>query len=362
MDLESMGNFNNKAKIIFAFIFLFTASVFLAMWQEKEGNVSNCDNENDEAFLIMDNIRIDEDGGENIQSEIVKYNKDGAYVESRELLSNSQYDTCKMAENGNIIFAYREYDYGIRIYDSMLNIISNQHVDYKLSFLSTYIDIAPLDDGTFYLVGKAPSGNGENRYKIYKFSETGVKQNEFDLFEYQDSLYANVKMVISSDDGIVVSALDCQLFKVREDGDIVWNTSVDYTQNDNYECAVKYMLADADSSIYLILGITDESEIVKELLVKYDLNGEEKWRSEIGEDQDYIVSSVDLKIDLDGNIVVVGTQLSSFLGSQTPYGDAVIEKYSPEGNMIWSVKHDMIEECAIANESEEDEDDACGCF
>ena len=122
------------------------------------------------------------------------------------------------------------------------------------------------------------------------------------------------------------------ILKYNTQGDMVWSSEGDQSHTDRGAMALNH-----DGDVF-VAGRSMEHEAVNEedyLLLKVNSDGTKSWLNTYDGQYNEHNSPRDLNFDKDGNIYVLGWSEATGTNS-----DIVLIKYTPEGDMIWSVRYD----------------------
>ncbi len=122
------------------------------------------------------------------------------------------------------------------------------------------------------------------------------------------------------------------ILKYNTQGEMVWSSETDQSHTDRGAMALNH-----DGGVF-VAGRSTEHEAVNEedfLLLKLNSDGTKAWLNTYDGQYDESNIPSDLKFDKDGNIYVLGRSWATGTNS-----DIVLIKYTPEGELIWSVRYD----------------------
>ncbi len=224
---------------------------------------------------------------------------------------------------------------------------------YGGSGIESFKDVAPLDDGTYTIVGTSSSRNGDvaGNYGLgdvwlFQIDEEGtIIWN----MNYGSDEVDNGGAIISTDDGgfIVVGEQrnnvdymrDGYVFKINADKELVWEKTFGGSNNDHFNGIEKKL-----NGNFLISGYTNSNNgdisdfkgSVDAWVVEIDSDGNLIWSKTFGGTQlDFVYSTIQ---NNSSEFLIVGHTMSTNYDITDNNGgnDAWVIKLNQDGNVIWS--------------------------
>jgi hypothetical protein len=202
------------------------------------------------------------------------------------------------------------------------------------AFFSCISKIVRIDENGFlYSIGQ----NGNNSYCIAQYDTEGAYIWNAEYQVESDSISSLSNVLINNNNELTITGSGFSTFSFNDAGDFLWHTqppSVVPANHGSERIADLFLLDDGNSiitgdHIETFNSVFDTD--VDAYTIKLDNNGNILWsyRHQFGEDDRQTSNTIDQ--DLDGNIIVAGTE-----GAGLHY-KFLINKYDIDnGNLIWS--------------------------
>ncbi len=276
---------------------------------------------------------------------VLKYNSSGVLLWDFVYNGNGNADdvanSCVLDSSGNLFVTGKSFGIGTGYDIITMMIDSSGTLSWNRIFSNgsgntteAGIFIVENHSNEFFVCG---TGSGDLILLKYDQFGTLLWERTFNsiIYGYDDVNYLkldhNGNIIVTGNTTDVSGWQDILLLKYSSDGMLIWSKSFGLNQNWNeypYSCTV-----DDDNNIYLTGEYTNyiHSDCIT---LKYTPGGNLEWYRLFNGTINEIALGLDIRIDRTGNIVVAGQCLTNSLI------DAVILKYNPAGELIWSKFYD----------------------